>query len=683
MSRNLHRLFAPKTIALIGGGMWGESLLAQCEKFAFTGKVWIVHPKKDCIAGQKTYRDLASLPEAPDVAFVGVNREATVAVVRELSAMDAGGAVCFASGFAEAVEEYADGGDLQDALLEVAGDMPILGPNCYGFINGLERCILWPDHHGLAPCASGVAILAQSSNIAINLSMQKRGLPIAAIMTLGNQAQINLCDVAEYWLEDERITAMGFYIEGMNDPARWCTLAERADALNKPLVALKVGNSAQAQAATLSHTASLAGSAAGATALLQRLGIAEVFDLETLLETLKIAHCQGWVMGNRFSSMSCSGGEASLMADIASRHCLDFPPLPKNVDAAVHKILGDAVKRANPLDYHTYIWGDYQAMHATYLAMMNGGWSYTLLVIDYPRISHEPLWDLAIDALIEAHKIAKCPVAVVASLPENLPENLAQKLMANAIVPLFGFETACKSLRAMQRRVPDFTPPFVAPAPTDDIVMLDEVQAKRYLRHHGLATPRGHRVTDQAELYNLSTALQFPVVLKGLGFAHKTEAGAVKLGLTTPDQVVEASEAMPTETFLLEEMISDIVCELLVGITHDPAHGYLLTVGAGGQDTELLQDTVTLSLPARESDIRAALLRLRIAAKFDGYRHQPAIDMTALCACLKRLQEIVVSEGGRIQELEINPLLCSAKAIWIADALITTTAKVGGNPNER
>ena len=170
--------------------------------------------------------------------------------------------MCFASGFAE-VEDTG----LQERLIAAAGEMPILGPNCYGFINALERCILWPDHHGIQPTERGVAILAQSSNIAINLSQQQRGLPVAMMVTLGNQAQTSLCALAEWLLDDHRITALGLYIKGMDDPVRWCALARKAHRLKKPVIALKVGKSHQAQAATLSHTASLAGSAAGATAL--------------------------------------------------------------------------------------------------------------------------------------------------------------------------------------------------------------------------------------------------------------------------------------------------------------------------------------------------------------------------------------------------------------------------------
>ena len=192
--------------------------------------------------------------------------------------MGAGGAVCFASGFAE-VE---DGADLNTALLLAAGEMPILGPNCYGMINNCDGALLWPDQHGCLPVARGVAILTQSSNIAINLTMQSRALPISYVITCGNQAQTTQAEIALGLLEDQRVTAIGLHIEGFGDIAAWQTLARVAKAKNIALIALKVGKSTQAQSATISHTASLAGSDAGAAALLDRLGIARVDDLATL-----------------------------------------------------------------------------------------------------------------------------------------------------------------------------------------------------------------------------------------------------------------------------------------------------------------------------------------------------------------------------------------------------------------
>lgn len=338
MTRRLSRLFRPKSIAVVGGGSWCANIIEQCRKIGFSGSVWPVHPHRDEIAGVPTFTDVTALPDAPDATFVGVNRNATVEIVAALAGRGAGGAVCFASGFREAQGELSDGTELQTALLAAAGDMPIIGPNCYGFVNYLDRAALWPDQHGGIAVARGVAIITQSSNIAINLSMQRRGLPIAYLMTAGNQAQTGMAEIATELLCDERVTALGLHIEGIDDLRAFENLAAQARELGKPIVALKVGTSEQARAATVSHTASLAGSDAGARALLVRLGIGQVRSLAAMLETLKLLHVVGPLNSNRIASMSCSGGEASLMADATVGTGLVYPALsaPNCPSTTVH-----------------------------------------------------------------------------------------------------------------------------------------------------------------------------------------------------------------------------------------------------------------------------------------------------------------------------------------------------------
>lgn len=201
MTRSLDRLIRPQSIAVFGGKE-ARRVIEQCDKMGFIGDIWPVHPREDEIFGRRCYRSVAELPSAPDASFVGVNRQLTIGIIRDLAARGAGGAICYASGFREAVSELADGNGLQDALVAAAGSMPIVGPNCYGFINALDGALLWPDQHGMQRIDRGVAVLTQSSNIACNISMQRRGLPLAYIMTAGNQAQTGLSELAIAVLED-------------------------------------------------------------------------------------------------------------------------------------------------------------------------------------------------------------------------------------------------------------------------------------------------------------------------------------------------------------------------------------------------------------------------------------------------------------------------------------------------
>ena len=201
----MNRLLRPRSIAVVGGGAWCAAVVEQNLKIDFDGPIWPVHPTRETVGGVAAHPNLAALPDAPDATFVGVNRHATIDVLTELKAQGAGGAVCFASGFGE----RDDGVELQSTLLNAAGRMPFLGPNCYGFVNYLDRVCLWPDQHGGVPVASGVAVVTQSSNVAINMTMQRRGLPLAYMVTSGNQAQTGLADTGTALLEDDRVTGSG------------------------------------------------------------------------------------------------------------------------------------------------------------------------------------------------------------------------------------------------------------------------------------------------------------------------------------------------------------------------------------------------------------------------------------------------------------------------------------------
>ncbi|PWE32660.1 acyl-CoA synthetase [Maritimibacter sp. 55A14] len=675
MTRDLSRLLRPRSIAVIGGGAWGRAVVSQTLRMGFSGAVWPVHPSAAEIGGLRAHTDLAALPGVPDAVFIGVNRHATVELVAELAAMGAGGAVCFASGFREAAAEDGSGGDLQQALCRAAGDMPVLGPNCYGFINGLDGALLWPDQHGVAPCARGVAIVTQSSNIAINLTMQSRALPLAYVVTAGNQAQTGIAAIGAGLLDDPRVTALGLHIEGFGDLGGFEALAEKARALGKPVVALKIGRSAQAQAAAVSHTASMTGGEAGARALLERLGIARVASLPELLETLKLLHVTGPLTSGDLGSISCSGGEASLVADTAHGRGVRFPPLTAAQRAELRAALGPMVALANPLDYHTYIWRDTEAMTRAWAAMMAPHLALTLIVLDYPRADRaDPSdWECATAAALAAKARTGANVAVVATLPELLPEAVARRFMEGGVVPLNGLSEAIAAAEAAAfiGTAPLPEPPLLPPPPSAPSTrILGEAAAKAALAAHGLEVPRGATASGRDAAARAAVRLGGQVALKGAGPAHKTEAGAVALNLAGEKAVHRAAASMPVEEFLVEEMIGGAVAELLVGVVKDPAHGFVLTLAAGGTLTELMADSAALLVPASDAAILRALDGLRIARLLDGYRGAPAADRSAILAAIRAVQSYVVENADRVEEVEINPLICTPARAVAADALI-------------
>ena len=683
---DLSRLLRPRSVAVIGGGVWCENVVQQCRAIGFRGAIWPVHPTRAEIAGVPVFAGLAALPSAPDAVFIGVNRTLTVQLVAQLAEMGAGGATCFASGFREAKLESADGADLQEQLLLAAKDMPVIGPNCYGFINYLDGVALWPDQHGGLQVDCGVAIVTQSSNVAINLTMQSRALPLAYVVTVGNQAQTGLAQIGQALLDDPRVTVLGLYIEGVGDLRAFEALAAQARRMGKPIVALKTGRSPQARAGAVSHTASLAGSGAGARALFARLGVAEVTGLDAFLETLKLLHVTGALPSRRIASLSCSGGEASLMADSALDLNLEFPPLTKAQKTALRTALGPMVALANPLDYHTYIWGDVAAMTATFSALLGDDLALSCIVVDFPRADRcDPAaWDCVVTAAVAAKKGTGVQtggrLALVSSLPETMPETVAQKLIAQGIVPLCGIESALKAIEIaadigqMQAVPPQ---PLLLPEPVQMPQelrhghILNEHSAKARLLAHGVPVPEGRFCASAKLAAQAAKTLGFPLVLKGMGHAHKSEAGAVHLNLRSSQAVAQAAADMDSNGYLLEQMVTGGVAEVLVAVLRDPAHGFVLTLGAGGVMTEILADVSTRLVPVTAQDVRAALAELRIYPVLCGYRGSPGVNIDALIQAVLGVQSFVLETAAFLEEVEINPLICTPDRAVAVDALIT------------
>lgn len=660
----LNRLFRPRAIALLGGN-WAANAARACRAMGYEGEVWPVHPTKAEVAGLPAYPSLAALPRAPDAAFVAVNRDLSVDALRQLRAMGAGGAVAFASGFTETGDSAR-----QRALVEAAGDMPFLGPNCYGFINYLDGALLWPDQHGGRRVERGVAIISQSSNIAINMTMAARGLPIAYVVCVGNQAQTGLAEIGAALAADPRVTALGFYIEGVGDPAAFHAMVAAA---GKPVVAIKAGRSAASQAATVSHTASLAGGDAASRAFFARAGVPLLCSIPEFLETLKLLHIAGPLTGRGLFTVSCSGGEASLGADAAEGRDLHFTPLTDDDRRRIGATLNEYVTVANPIDYHTFIWGDEARLTACFTAIMRVGADLTMFILDFPREDRCAAedWAPAVAAIKAAARATGGRAAVVASMAENLPEAVAEDFAAAGIAPLCTIDDAMAAAEAAAFRS-DHAPaaaPAAQPAPAPgEAALLDEADAKRLLAAAGLPTPRGARAETPEEAAHLAEALA-PVALKRLGVAHKTEAGAVALDLPAHEVAARAA-AMGAGPWLVEEMIAGGVAELILGLSRDPAYGLTLTIGSGGVAAELLRDSVTLLLPVDETAAEAAIRSLKLAPLLNGWRGRPQADIAAAARAVVALSGFALAHAARLEELDINPLIVTASGAIAADALI-------------
>ena len=407
------------------------------------------------LRGLPTFASVGELPASADAAFVGVGSHGAVEVVRQLAATGTGVAVCHASGFAET---GADGAALQDELVAAAAGMALVGPNCYGTLSAVTGAALWPDVHGLARRDRGVALVSQSGNIAVNLTMQRRGLDVAHVLALGNQADVGMAEALEALVADEAVIGVGLVIEAVDDVGRFAAAAHSARGRGLPVAALKLGAAKSAGAIAVTHTASLVGDDAAYDALLRRVGIQRVHTVPELLDTLAVLCAVGPLKGNRLVSLSCSGGEAALVADRSLGLGLTFPDLAPDHRDRVAAALDGRVAVTNPLDYHTFIWGD-ETRLAECFGTVLGACSATtdadapfdaaLLVLDFPAQGVDrSRWWPTLEAFGAACASVRTPGVVVASMAENLPEEARVRAAGLGLATCGDIDTALSALGA-------------------------------------------------------------------------------------------------------------------------------------------------------------------------------------------------------------------------------------------
>lgn len=668
----LGRLLKPRTLAFVGGDP-AEIAIRQCMALGFTGELWPVHPHRSEMAGIPVLPSLGDLPSPPDAALVAVNRTATIEVVGHLAEMGAGAAICYASGFAEVGGE---GIGLQEALTAAAGEMPLVGPNCYGTVSATVGAALWPDQQGLARVERGVALVTQSGNIGLNLTMQDRAMDISHVLTLGNQAGLGVEDCLEALVGDPSVTGIGLHVEALGDVSRFEAACHVALDTGVPVVVLKTGSSDRGALIAESHTSSLVGNDAAYGALFDRLGIRRVHSIPELLDTLLVMERLGPLPGRRIVSLSCSGGEASVVADSSDVLDLEFPEFDPDHAGRIADTLTELVTVSNPLDYHTFIWGDRERLMRCFTEVMDGPVDAAVLVLDFPRADLDGSgWWPTLHAFVDAARETGTPGVVASSMAENMPAEAevavasAGQVAVRGITPaLLGLEAAAWWGRRCRLPAVDRVAGLSSAQET-----IAEHGAKSLLAGVGIRVPDSELV-DAGEAARAAGRVGWPVVVKRSGDAHKTESGGVALDLTDSVSVREAADRMGGQV-LVEQQVDGTLVEMLVTVRREPPVGWLLTLGAGGILVEVMADTRSLLLPAAAAEVSAALEGLAIWPMLAGHRGRQAADLDAIIKVVESLRSLVLDRPDLV-EVEINPLLVLADGAVAVDAMITSEVQV-------
>lgn len=695
LRENFARLLAPRAMAFIGGGQV-EATLKTLRQQDYAGDVYVVNPKRSEIAGYKCIPSIVDLPVSPDAVFLAVNADATITALHELSAMKAGGVVCYASGFSEI---GAAGFERNLAFVEAAGDMAVVGPNCYGLVNYVNHGSIWPALYPKLQNSRGAAVISQSGNVTGHLVSNGRSVPYSYLISAGNQAVLGFEDYIDYLIDDPNVTCLGLFMEGIRDVAAFSQAALRARAKRIPVIVCRSGRSELGAVMAASHTSSLAGQNEYYEALFARLGVIETDTVPQFLEMMKLASIAAPLEGERITVFSSSGGDNGLAADYCSFAGLQLPQPSQQQKAIIKPTLPDFGHVSNPLDFTAGYWGSEELLTPMFTTMLNGDYDAAMLVIDYPPVG-SPYKDKsahqAMDrALAAAGKIADKPVFHASVNTESIPPEDAEALIAQGIVPLNGLHDAaqvvakwanyCKMVGCDRRQgAAALEPkvPFAVTALPSNGVTVNEAESKRRLSSYGLNVPNGNILTIET-IRELPETFDTPMVLKVLHdqLAHKTEVGGVALNIRSRNDAIAAAERMVASvkqhdasieltTFLMEPMQAAPLAELIVGVKRDPLFGLVLVIGAGGILVELLKDATPLLLPVSRADVENALRGLKSFALLDGFRGKPKVQLEPVIDAVMAIAAYAGDHRHNLLELDVNPLMLGTDSAIAVDALI-------------
>ena len=693
-NQTVRQILHPKSVAIVGASdseeKWGGRLLRYMLRHRHDGPLYPINARATELMGLPAYPSLRDCPGPVDLAILLVPRDKVRAAIEDCIAKKVGCALCITAGFAETGPS---GRADEEALVALArsGGVRLIGPNCMGLMN---------THHNL--CATtgvvmgtveqlprgGIGMASQSG--ALMGAMISRGVDVGAgfssTVSVGNQADLDLNDFFEYLIDDPMTEVITLYMEGVKDADRFTALLARAAAAGKPVCIAKSGRSEAGAKAAASHTASLAGAWPAFEAVCRRWGVYLFENIYDLLQGAQLLQRGKRSDSNQVAVFSGSGGGGALLVDALEAHGLTLPTLSPATEAGVASVL-PATHRQLPFDF-----GMLDHSDAPDPEVAGGS-----IGIALDRAMHDPAvgagilllttqpgQERVVEAAIAAANRSDKPLLFVQGAGNH--GEIARRMLREAGHGYFdGTHDALAVAQVFAERS--------TPEPATDAQALDlptnlpagfqtEPAARRLLEAAGIPTTRWLEAKDATAAVQAAREIGGAVAIKAISakIVHKSDIGAVKLGLAGDDAVRAACEAIAEaahqagvpqlDGFLVTEMWKADT-ELILGIQRDPDFGPLVMVGAGGVLVELMKDVQLAPAPVSHATARAMLGRLRSLPLLTGYRGREPADLDVIADAIVRLGQLAVSADGRVQELDINPLFVAGKRIAAADARAT------------
>lgn len=720
---DLRPLFQPRSIAIVGASArsWiAATVRDNLRTMDSATRCHFVNPRYDSLLGQPCYPSLDAVPERPDVAIVALNPLRAATVTADAARVGIPAVIIPGGGVVEGGEAAAT---MQREVADIARrhGLALVGPNCMGVIDLVANSASYIGDVSPYLPRGGTAGIAQSGSVTDAFVHSGARVGFSRIVSCGSEVALDLCDYLAFCLDDPETRSVILFVEGFKRPERFLALADRALALGKPIMAVKVGRSEQAQAAAVAHSGSLAGEARATDAALDAAGVIRCADLDELLETAELVEGTrrtGRRVGRgRTGVVTVSTGEASLIADLAPRTGVDLPPIPEPARQAILEALPTMGYVGNPLDP----WGAAESGHAygaAFEAMAaSGAYDVLAIVHDFPYRSLPSEVATANDVtrrLLDAtrERTGILPVYVSLTSGEPPPETAAVVRDEGHGAPILrgaveAFGAIASVARWEDRRLrreavgpwragwpalavdpPSYSqdPASRGPAPDDGGAMpgpwraLSERDSLELLRAAGIPVTAAVAVPDADAAVEAARPLGgHAVALKidAAAVAHKSDLGLVVLDLVGDGAIRAAADDLLERARgggldirgLLVEPMADPGVELIVGMRRDPSFGPVVLVGHGGVLAQVIDDVVVRLAPL-ELDVASAMLDdLRGSAVLDGVRGRSTVDRSAVARMLVALGRLATDRPDLL-EIDLNPVIASVDGAVAVDALV-------------
>jgi acetate---CoA ligase (ADP-forming) len=706
--RDLRPLLAPRSIAIVGASAsnpYASRLIENLGHGGFDGTLYLINPRQASVGNLPCHASIEALPETPDLAILVVPQRAVLDVLQTCGRRGIPAALIISAGFGEAGDA---GRAAQTEIRRIAEThgMVVCGPNCLGIAN-VRAPAMMHSYTGLPVPQGNLALVSQSGAMAFASVLSPaadRGVGFAIVVSSGNEAVVDTADYIEHFVGDPDVRVIASLLEGLR-PGRgraFLDVAARAADAGKPILVCKVGRSEVGARQVVSHTGSMTGSDAAYDAAFAQAGVIRVPDPDDLFEIASVFSRCAEPRGEGIAILSTSGGLGVVLADKCGVHGLELPPLSAETAERLAKgdmflVVGDL---GNPLDIRGQ--GAQHFPELLDLFIRDDRYHVITVALGLPAVGERAV-KIARDLIEVAGKTDK-PLIVLwmgSRLdPAGRPTDQdGFRLLERSLVPVFSSPDKCfKALHALvgyhrfrrrhaerhrtRQRLGGVDADAARKFLTAKQGTLDEVDARALLALYGIAGPREQLVGDADEAARAAKDIGYPVAVKivSADLPHKTEAGAVTLGVNDEPALREACARMLASIarshpgarvrgLLVQEMIGG-GRELIVGVSHDPQFGPVVACGLGGVFVEVLRDVQRRVPPLDAGEARSMIADLAGAATLGEFRGRPTADLDAAVEVIRRLGQLALDLEDRIAEVEINPLMVTPTGAVAVDALV-------------